>query len=158
VYVSDAETGSVIAMADDRPVLNQINLVVRDMDAMIEFYRKLGAEIAPTEPPWDRHHRTLSMPDGLDFDLDSTDFAAQWNRGWPPGQTGPVVGFRVAAREAVDRIYEELTNAGYVGQQPPYDAFWGARYAVIADPEGNSVGIMSPMDPARRTPQRPPTE
>ena len=39
-------------MADDRPVLNQINLVVRDMDAMTEFYGKLGAEIAPTAPPW----------------------------------------------------------------------------------------------------------
>ena len=95
-------------MADDRPVLNQINLVVRDMDAMTEFYGKLGAEIAPTAPPWDRHHRTLSMPDGLDFDLDSTEFVARWNRGWPLGQTGPVVGFRVASREAVDRIYEDL--------------------------------------------------
>jgi hypothetical protein len=72
---SFTSAGSVIVMADDRPVLNQINLVVRDMDAMIEFYPKLGAEVAPTAPPWDRHHRTVSMPDGLDFDLDSTDFA-----------------------------------------------------------------------------------
>lgn len=144
-------------MADDRPVLNQINLVVRDMDAMIEFYRKLGAEIAPTEPPWDRHHRTLSMPDGLDFDLDSRTSRRSGTAAGRPARPDRSSGF-AASREAVDRIYEDLTNAGYVGQQPPYDAFWGARYAVIADPEGNSVGVMSPMDPARRTPQRPPTE
>ena len=133
-------------MSDDRPLLNQINLVVRDMDVMIDFYRRLGVEIAPATPPWDRHHRTLSTPDGLDFDLDSTEFATQWNRGWPLGRTGPVVGFRVASREAVDRIYEDLMNAGHTGQQPPYNTFWGARYAVVTDPEGNSVGAMSPLE------------
>ena len=45
-----------------------------------------------------------------------------------------MVGFNVPSREAVDRIYGELTGAGYVAQQPPYDAFWGARYAVVETP------------------------
>jgi uncharacterized glyoxalase superfamily protein PhnB len=58
----------------------------------------------------------------------------------------------VVERETVDAIYSDLTGAGYAGQQPPYDAFWGARYAVVADPDGMSVGIMSAIDPARRTP------
>jgi uncharacterized glyoxalase superfamily protein PhnB len=40
---------------------------------------------------------------------------------------------------------------GYRGQQPLYDAFWGARYAVIEDPGGNAVWIMSPIDPDRRS-------
>ena len=44
-----------------------------------------------------------------------------------------------------------LTAAGYAGRQPPYDTFWGARYAVVADPDGNDVGIMSALDPARRS-------
>ena len=143
-------------MTDERPVLDQINLVVRDMDAMVAFYARLGVEVAPSVEPWMRHHRTLSSTDGLDLDLDSTEFAATWNRGWPPGQTGALVGFRVASRRAVDAIYDDLTSAGYIGQQPPYDAFWGARYAVVVDPEGNSVGLMSPSDPARRTPGPPP--
>jgi hypothetical protein len=33
----------------------------------------------------------------------------------------------------------------------PYDAFWGARYAIVEDAGGNAVGIMSPVDPARRS-------
>jgi uncharacterized glyoxalase superfamily protein PhnB len=52
----------------------------------------------------------------------------------------------------VDRLYTELTTAGYQGQQRPYDAFWGARYAVVADPDGNPVGLMSKSDPGKRTP------
>jgi catechol 2,3-dioxygenase-like lactoylglutathione lyase family enzyme len=145
-------------MVDKRPVFNQINLVVRDMDAMVAFYARLGVKIASTIAPWDRHHRTLSTADGLDFDLDSTAFATQWNQGWPPGQTGPVLGFRLASAEAVDGAYSDLTSAGYVGQQPPYDGFMGARYAVVADPEGNSVGLMSPIDPARSTIPPPPED
>ncbi len=62
-----------------------------------------------------------------------------------------MLGFRVTERETVDAIYADLTAAGAVGQQPPYDAFWGARYAVVTDPDGNAVGIMSAIDPARRT-------
>jgi predicted enzyme related to lactoylglutathione lyase len=29
-----------------------------------------------------------------------------------------------------------------------HDAFWGARYAAIEDPDRNAVGIMRPVDPA----------
>lgn len=50
--------------------------------------------------------------------------------------------------------YAELTAAGYAGLQPPCDTFWGARYAIVEDPDGNHVGLMSPLDPARRS--RPP--
>jgi uncharacterized glyoxalase superfamily protein PhnB len=118
------------------------------MDASLAFYQRLGLEVAPTIAPWDRHHRTLSSPEGFDFDVDSASFAKQWDLGWPDGKTGPVIGFRVETREAVDTIYNDLVAAGYEGQQPPYDAFWGSRYAVISDPDGNAVGLMSPRDPS----------
>jgi uncharacterized glyoxalase superfamily protein PhnB len=62
-----------------------------------------------------------------------------------------VLGFKVVSRERVDEIYAGLVAAGYRRQQRPYDAFWGARYAVIEDPDGNAVGIMSPVDPNRRS-------
>jgi len=62
-----------------------------------------------------------------------------------------LIGFRVASRDAVDATYHELVAAGYEGRQPPYDTFWGARYAVIADPDGNDVGLMSPLDVSRRS-------
>ena len=43
-----------------------------------------------------------------------------------------------------------LTAAGYRGCEPPYDAFFGARYAVVEDPDGNDVGLMSPIDAAAK--------
>jgi catechol 2,3-dioxygenase-like lactoylglutathione lyase family enzyme len=145
-------------MNDEPPVLDQVNLVVSDMAATVDFYRLLGLDVAAAEPPWDRHHRTASSPPGLDMDLDSSAFAAVWDQGWLAGRTGAVIGFRVSSRDAVDQLYERLTAAGHGAEQPPYDAFWGARYAIVADPDGNAVGIMSPADPDRRSAPTPPPE
>jgi len=52
----------------------------------------------------------------------------------------------------VDECYRRVTAAGHPGPPPPYDAFWGARYAIVEDPDGNHIGIMSSLDPARRGP------
>jgi catechol 2,3-dioxygenase-like lactoylglutathione lyase family enzyme len=141
-----------------RPVFNQINLVVRDMHEMVRFYQRLGVDLAPTVEPWDRHHRNIAADEGIDFDLDSIAFATQWNEGWPAGKTGAVLGFRLESAAAVDAAYDDLTRAGYEGQQPPYDGFMGARYAVVADPDGNSVGLMSPRDLSRATIPPPPAD
>ena len=57
-----------------------------------------------------------------------------------------------ATREEVDEIYARLTDAGAKAQQSPIDAFWGSRYAVVEDPDGNAVGIMSPPETEHRGP------
>jgi uncharacterized glyoxalase superfamily protein PhnB len=141
-------------MMDERPVLDQINLVVADMTASVEFYRRLGVVIPDRDPMWDEHHRSAEVPGGVDLDLDSDQFAPKWNDGWPgsQGRRGIVLGLRVSQRADVDRLYDSVVEAGYRAQQPPYDAFWGARYAIVEDPDGNAVGLMSPIDPERRSP------
>ena len=94
-------------------------------------------------------------PNGLRFELDSTQFAKVWNQGWAARSDlagRMVLGFGLASRDAVDRVYAELSGAGYAGLAPPHDAFWGARYAILEDPNGIAVGLMSPIDPARKAP------
>jgi len=139
-----------------KPVLNQVNMVVTDMSATVAFYRRLGLTIPETDPDWASHHRTAEVPGDIDLDFDSAEFARAWDKGWASGPRMGVLGFSVSSREAVNDIYRDLTEAGYTGEQQPYDTFWGTRYAVIQDPDGNPVGIMSPVDPARRSLPTPP--
>ena len=48
-------------------------------------------------------------------------------------------------------------NRRYPGRQQPYDAFWGARYAIVEDPDGNPVRLISPVDAGlRHWPPAPP--
>ncbi len=127
------------------PILDQVNLVVTDMEATVAFYRRLGLTIPDTDPVWQSHHRNAQLPGGIDLDFDSVTFARHWDKGWQGGMG--VLGFKVDSRERVDEIYADLTGAGYAGQQEPYDAFWGARYAVVEDPDGNPVGDHEPHRP-----------
>jgi catechol 2,3-dioxygenase-like lactoylglutathione lyase family enzyme len=132
----------------DSAVFQHFNLVTSDMEASVAFYRLLGVEVPDTDPAWQSHHRNTS--DRVDFD--STVFAQDW--GWKAGMG--VLVFGVASRDAVDETYARLTAAGYAGQKEPWDAPWGARFAIVGDPDGNGVGIMSPSDPERRYPHQPP--
>lgn len=136
-------------------VLNQINLVVRDIRASQAFYRRLSANFPTTA---DRetstpYHASCEFANDFDFDLDTPRFAEIWNKGWA-GRTDlagrAVLGFAVQTRGEVDAIYSEMTAAGYRGLQPPFDAFWGSRYAILEDPDGTAVGIMSPSEPSKR--------
>lgn len=139
--------GTNVAM-NDSPIFDLLNLVVSDMQASVAFYRRLGLEIPDTDPAFQGHHRSAQLPGGVNLDFDSAEFARHWG-GLHAGRA--VIGFKVASREGVDELYSELTGFGYAGQRPPYDAFWGARYALVEDPDGNPVGIMSPVDPDRRS-------
>lgn len=146
-----------------RPHLHQLNIVSGNLTASIEFYRRLGIEI-PHESAWHTetgmHHATAKdATSGSSFDLefDSAAFAKMWNAGWSGRQDlsgRVVVGFQVASREAVDQRFVDLTKAGYASLQAPYDAFWGARYAIVEDPDGIAVGLMSPVSSEMRS--RPP--
>lgn len=144
-------------MDESSPTFDQVNLVVSDMAATVDFYRHLGLEIRETSPEWTLHHRSAELPGGIDLDFDSDEFAAVWNEGWTEHTPrAAVFGFAVPTRDAVDDLYRALTGAGYVGEQPPHDAFFGSRYAIVQDPDGNPVGIKSPSDPSLRRAQLPP--
>jgi uncharacterized glyoxalase superfamily protein PhnB len=118
-------------MRDSQASFDQVNLVVGDMDAALDFYRRLGVTIhgAPEWPPGSgaRHAEADSVGEAR-FELDNHTMAAIWHVGWRQAAGGSrvVLGFSFASREAVDERYADLVGAGYVGRQPPYDAFWGA--------------------------------
>jgi uncharacterized glyoxalase superfamily protein PhnB len=129
----------------------QVNLVVRDIGHSVAFYRLLGWETEPTGP-----HASLRF-ENFAIELDEYEFARQWNRGCPPVAGGScVLCVRVPERSDVDGLLGTLTAAGHPVVQPAYDAFWGARFAIVADPDGYQIGLMSPIDGAHRF--WPPTE
>jgi uncharacterized glyoxalase superfamily protein PhnB len=141
-------------MPREAPVLDQVNVIAKDLRASLAFYRLLGVSFPVDDATGKLFHANGQSAGGLDLDLDSPEFAQVWNKGWAGRQdlAGRVVlGFGLKSREAVDQTYAELTGAGHRGLQPPYDAFWGTRYAIVEDPNGIAVGLMSPIDPEKRS-------
>ena len=120
-----------------------VELVVADMAATLAFYRHVGLDIPPDadkEP-----HVDVALGDGLRLAFDTEDtirsFDPQWSR--PAGGHRAALAFACDSPAAVDAAYADLTGAGYEGHLPPWDAFWGMRYAVVHDPDGTPVDLFA---------------
>lgn len=124
--------------------LDLVGIVTRDMGASLAFYRLLGLEVPPGAE--DEPHAEATTPGGLRVAWDSADLIRQIY----PDYTAPSGGHRIAlaflcpSPAAVDEKYAELAALGH-GQREPWDAFWGQRYAVVQDPDGNHVDLFTPL-------------
>jgi catechol 2,3-dioxygenase-like lactoylglutathione lyase family enzyme len=116
------------------------------MARSLAFYRRLGLEL-PADADGQPHVET-TLASGLRLAWDTVETIRSFDPEWAPPSGGPrmSLAFRFDTPADVDRAYAELTALGYTGHKPPWDAFWGQRYALILDPDGNSVDLFAPLD------------
>jgi uncharacterized glyoxalase superfamily protein PhnB len=53
--------------------------------------------------------------------------------------------FECAGPAEVDELYARVVAAGFQGEKEPWDAFWGQRYAQLADPDGVPVDLYAAL-------------
>ena len=70
-------------------------------------------------------------------------FDPNWTR--PTGGHATGGAFRCESPDEVDRVYAELLGAGATSHKEPWDAFWGQRYAQLADPDGTVIDLYAPL-------------
>jgi catechol 2,3-dioxygenase-like lactoylglutathione lyase family enzyme len=125
--------------------LDLIGLVVADMARSLAFYRRLGFDLPPEadgEP-----HVEAGLPGGLRIAWDTVDTIRSFDPGWMPPAGGHRVSLAFACADPaeVDDTFRVLVDAGYDGHKEPWDAFWGQRYAIVLDPDGNSVDLFAAL-------------
>jgi uncharacterized glyoxalase superfamily protein PhnB len=123
-----------------------VHLTVQDMPAAIAFYRSIGLDVP--EPVGGGSHVEIDFDNGTHLAMSTVALTRSYDPGWrePNLPSGSALQFELASRAAVDARYDELTAAGAHGHLPPFDAFWGSRYAEVEDPDGNVVGFHSPRE------------
>ncbi|MDA8370168.1 MAG: VOC family protein [Nocardiopsaceae bacterium] len=128
------------------PVFDLVGLVVTDMGASLAFYRRLGIDIPASAD--DEPHVEAALPGGLRLAWDTVDTVRSFDPDWAPPRGGPGISLAFACADPaeVDRVYADLVGAGYIGHKKPWDAFWGQRYAVVADPDGNDIDLFAPLE------------
>ena len=127
--------------------LDVVGIVVSDMARSLAFYRNLGLETPPgaeQEP-----HVEIGLPGGLRLAFDTEETIRSFDPHWAPPSGGHrmSLAFRFDTPAGVDQAYNDLVALGYAGHKPPWDAFWGQRYAEVLDPDGNLVDLFAPLDP-----------
>ncbi len=126
------------------PRLVTISIVTKDMPAAIAFYESCGLSLSgggPTEP-----HSEFSGA-GIRVMLDTRELIEQMHPGWQPpaGGHAMALAFDCGSPAEVDATFDRLVAAGAGPALPPWDAFWGQRYAVVLDPDGNPVDLCAAL-------------
>ncbi len=133
--------------------LYMVGLIVRDMPTALAFYGRLGLAIpagSETKP-----HVQIKMSGGMTFFLDckperwDPQFGAQ-----PEPQANAsseqyplVLEFYLKEQTVLDAKYAELTGFGYEGFREPYLTPFGMYFAMVKDPDGNTILLSADAAP-----------
>ncbi len=123
--------------------LFMIGLPIHEMGKSLEFYRRLG--LAIPEGSEGQTHVEIKMGSGLTFFLDSK--PSRWDPGFVrknnPGEASDsypfILEFYLEDRAVLEAKYRELTGFGYQGHRAPYETSFGMYFAMVSDPDGNTI-------------------
>jgi catechol 2,3-dioxygenase-like lactoylglutathione lyase family enzyme len=123
------------------PHLDAIGIVSSDLGRSRAFYRLLGVEIAEGD-----EHVEASFPNGLRLMFDTEEVIRSFSPDWARATGNQVaLAFGCESPAEVDEIYRRVVGAGFHGEKEPWDAFWGHRYAQLADPDGVPVDLFAAL-------------
>ena len=82
--------------------------------------------------------------------FDTEDTIRSFDESWQPPTGGQRLGlgFACDTPAEVDATHAALVAAGSASHLVPWDAFWGQRYAIVTDPDGNHVELFAPLPAA----------
>ncbi len=125
--------------------LDAIGVVVDDLDPARDFYRLLGIDVA--EDPEGHGHAEAELTGGIRLMFDTVETMRSFDPDWARGSGSPRVtlAFSFDSPAEVDAKNAELLAAGGQGHKEPWDAFWGMRYAILRDPDGNELSLYAQL-------------
>jgi catechol 2,3-dioxygenase-like lactoylglutathione lyase family enzyme len=123
--------------------LYMVGVIVENMARAVEFYRRLGVDVP--EGAEDKEFVEIAMS-GLTFFLSTKDQNARWDPAKTPASGGYriILEFYLENADALEAKYEELTTGfGYASHCAPYDVTTELRFAMVDDPDGNTILLSS---------------
>jgi catechol 2,3-dioxygenase-like lactoylglutathione lyase family enzyme len=126
-------------IASMKPQANALALIVSDIAASVDFYRRLGLDFGDATGD----HIECELMPGFRLMLDDAANAKLFYPDWtkPSGGAHTALAFEFGTPSEVDATYRALTHAGFGSAHEPFDAPWGHRIATVRDPDGNNVDL-----------------
>ena len=109
-------------------------------------YRLLGLAIGEKQDA--EAYVEVITPNGYRLSWNTEAMIRGIDPGWTPpsGNARVSLAFKCDSPAEVDAAYRKLIDRGLGASHPePWDAFWGQRYAVVKDPDGNAVDLFAPL-------------
>lgn len=120
--------------------LDMIGIITKDIKKAVEFYETLGFKMIDS-----------SSEDYIELDNNGVRISLNTAKmvtsiyGYEPVTVGDKIelAFLCDSTIEVDALYNKMVTAGYESFKAPWDAFWGQRYAIIKDIDGNLLSLFA---------------
>ena len=128
------------------PILDAVAVAMTDMARTMSFYRLLGFDFEGDGAFISEEHvEPVRMPGAPRLMIDAAELMEKLTGQAPKPATHSAFAMLCESPSEVDRIAAEISAAGFEVKTAPWDAFWGQRYATIADPDGYLVDLFAAL-------------
>ncbi len=122
--------------------LDAVSVTSRDMAKSVAFYSLLGFEF-PKFEPGEKHIEPITKQGDVRLMIDSFDLITSILGVEPKPPTHSSFAMLCETPAEVDTCVTQVKAAGFTVVKEPWDAFWGQRYAIVADPDGYLVDVFA---------------
>lgn len=124
--------------------LNALGIVSKNIPESIRFYTLLGLQFEACENT--AQHVEAIAKNGLRVMLDSEEIIKSIKPNWKKPESAAIsLAFQCETPAEVDQTFASVQKAGFKVEKEPWDAFWGQRYAIVLDPDGNPIDLFAAL-------------
>ena len=128
--------------------LDAVTVTCTNFTQTVRFYELLGITFPPIAA--DEKHLEAITPEGevrLMIDDAGLMETITGKKPLPPAHSSLAI--KCQSSEAVDAAIAAITQAGFSVVKQQWDAFWGQRYAIVADPDGYMTDVFAWLNDAK---------
>ena len=124
--------------------IDAIGVTSGDFAATVRFYELLGFKFPPVVADA-RHLEAITPPGEVRLMIDDAELIKSIMARDPKPPTHSSFALLCDSPADVDAACQRVRVAGFSVVKEPWDAFWGQRYAVVADPDGYMCDLFAPL-------------
>ncbi len=126
------------------PVIDAVAVSTTNRARTLSFYRCLGFTF-PEDGDSEDHIEAETPPGAVRLMIDSAELMEKLTGDVPRPSNHSGFGLAFETAAEVDSAADAVSEAGFEVVTAPWDAFWGQRYATVADPDGYRVDLFAPL-------------
>ena len=127
------------------PRIDAVATVAHEMDRTLAFYEALGFTFTEADRAG-KHVEADAAPGETRLMIDRADLVAELHGSVPEPGAWSAFAVLCETPAEVDARIAAVEDGGFTVVTPAWDAFWGQRYATVADPWGLRIDVFAPLD------------
>ena len=122
--------------------LDAVSVSSRDLRRTAEFYALLGF-VFPEITADQKHLEPITKAGEVRLMIDEREFVRSMIGVEPKPPTHSSFAMKCENAATVDAAANRVKAAGFTVVKEPWDAFWGQRYVIVADPDGYMIDLFA---------------